>query len=168
MESSKANKEQVCCFGYKLRVHKHRRCRAASHVKGSDDVLSLGLSAVTFSLVEKVLHKPSVFVRQLLLGRKFLLKSLLLQSGFHLILVLDRLSPHLLLLTDTLFISLSAHLAHLLLLSQSFLVSLELKLHLILRSAFGHLRVVLCSLSLFLLLDLHSLDLELLGVLRDL
>jgi hypothetical protein len=104
--------------------------------------------------MQQCLHEFSVFLCEHLLSCELFLQSLLFECRLHLILVFNGLSPLLLLLGHALFITGSAHLTHLLLLSQTLLISLKLELNLILSSSLAHFGLILHGLALLLLLDL--------------
>ena len=127
--------------------------------------MPLRLTLVTLRIMQKGFYEFLIFLSEHLLCSQLLLQSLLLESGLHLILILDSLAPLLLLLRDTLLVTCPPHLSHLLLLSQFLLISLQLQLYLVLSSALGHFGIELSGLALFFLFDLRPLDLELLSVL---
>ena len=88
-----------------------------------------------------------------------LVKLLLLHRSLQLVLVLERLSLHLLLARNTFLIGLSTLLPHCLFLLQLLTVSLELELYLVLSLLLLHLLLILNRLTLLLFLDLCLLDL---------
>ena len=118
--------------------------------------------------MDEGLDEFSVLGSEHFLGSQLLLESLLLKGRLHLIFVFNGLSSLLLLLRHALLVTGPSHFTHLLFLLQTLLVTLELQLYLVFGTSLGHLGLVLSGLALLLLLDLRALNLELLGILRQL
>jgi len=94
---------------------------------------------------------------QLLSMLLLLVELLLLDGGFELVFVLQRLPLHLLLPLDALFVRLAARLPHLLLLLELVSVALQFKLHLVFSLALLHLLIILYCLTLLFFHDLGLL-----------
>ena len=105
--------------------------------------------------------KSLLLCSELLSMLLLLIKLLLLDRCFELVLILKRLSLHLLLSANAFLISLSALLPHGLLLLQLLSVPLKFQLHLVLSLLLFHFLLILDGLTLLLLLDLGFLDLKL-------
>jgi len=179
VERAEANDQQITSLGKELWVHEHRLSTLASHVECSNDVLPLGLTSVLLGRMEEFSHKSAIGCSHFFLSGELSRELLVLHLRLHLILgvlksklglrlVLNSLSALLLLSGYALLIAVSSHLTHLLLLLKSLLISLKFELNLVLGSPLRHLCFILSGLSLLLLLDLGSLNLELLGILSNL
>ena len=125
-------------------------------------VLTLRLTLLLLSLFHHILV-ASLFT--LFLGFThglLLLHRLLLEGRFELILVFERVSAHLLLFLNALFVATSAFLSHLLFVLHLLLITLRLQLHLILGLALRHFGLILDGFAAFFLLNLNELNFPLL------
>lgn len=179
VERAETNDQQITSLSKELRVHEHRLSTLAGHVECSNDVLPLSLTSVLLGRMEELSHKSAIGCSHFFLRGELSRELLVLHLRLHLILgvlksklglrlVLNSLSALLLLSGYALLVAMSSHLTHLLLLLKSLLISLKFKLNLVLGSPLRHLCFILSGLSLLLLLDLGSLNLELLGILSNL
>lgn len=160
MESCKTKNHQICCFGQKLRIHKHLRHWTSNDIQCCNDVLSLSLPSISFCFMEQLSYKLTISLVNSILSSKLFLHSLLFKCSLHLIFIFNGLPSHLFLFGHRILVSLSAHLSHLFFLPQSFLISLKLKLYLVFGTSLCHFCFILSCLSLFFLFNLSLLNLE--------
>jgi len=106
-------------------------------------------------------HELLIFEGHVLCKSSRLVKFLLLDAGFELCLILQGLSTHFLLASNTLFVSFSALLSHNLFLLQHLLVSLQIELNLVFGLPLTHFELKLLSFPALFLCYLRLLHLQL-------
>ena len=150
---------RVCDLCNELRTLEKAGQLLSNHTNASDECLSLRLTPLRGLLSNHIRVEGLLLRCQLFSMGLLLVKLLLLHRCLQLVLVLERLSLHLLLARDTFLVGLSTLLPHCLLLLQLLTVALELELYLVLSLLLFHLLLILDRLTLLLFLYLSLLDL---------
>jgi len=133
----------------------------SGQIKPGDHLLSFRLSPFLYILLTKFLDELLISGRQLLCKSLLMVKFLLLDAGFELSLILQSLSAHFFLTSNTLFVGFSALVSHLLFLLEHLLVSLQIELHLVFGLPLVHFELKLLGLPTFFLCYLRLLHLQL-------
>ena len=161
MEAPKYDEWHVCSLHKHFRVGKKVLNLGWDQVRPGDHLLSFRLSLILRILLTHFLDELLISGRQFLWHSLCMVKFLLLDAGFKLSLVLQGLSAHFFLTSNTLFVGFPALVSHLLFLLEHLLVSLEIELHLVFGLPLVHFELKLLGLPTFFFCYLRFLHLQL-------
>ena len=126
MVSTENAKTHVSSFSHHPWIRQGLSENRGYHIESSGDFLLLSLPLLFLLRLHQLHLECLILVLKCFFGPQFFLKALLLYRGFHLILVLQGIPPHLLLPLNTLFVPLPLLLLHLLLFDQLLIIFLQL------------------------------------------
>ena len=161
--SEERSEDSQTCIGnlsHKLGVLEEIGHLLTNHTDAGNKSLALGLSPLHSFVPHHVHIKLLLLTSKLLVVCHLLVQLLLLDGGFQLILVFQRLLFHHFLTGQTFLVCLSSCLPHLFLLGKLLLIALQLELHLVLGLSLLRFLLELNGLALLFLLHLGLLDLE--------